>query len=93
MSYSKNTYFDQQPITTEREEERQYTYDAPAIDFATGSQKQAIIQELARRNHRRLTTAVLLHINRISEAAAAELLAGGLDVKQTAYDAADAAAL
>ena len=98
MGHSKAEYFAQLDLTTEREREEECPTAAPGdlpapVAYATGKQKQSIIQELAKRNHRRLTTVVLLIINRLTVAEADELLDGGLDAKQDAYDAADAAAL
>ena len=98
MCHSKAQYFAQLDLANEREREEEYPTDAPAdapvlVAYATEAQKQALIMELARRSHRRLTTVVLLGINRLTVDEAAELLAGGLDTKQAAYDASDAAAL
>lgn len=52
------------------------------VHRATGEQKQAIVRALAQLDQRTLTTAVLLGINRLTEAQAHELLHGGLEKKR-----------
>lgn len=91
MSYQSDTFQDA-PADALNDEYSAITprkAPAPAIvhDYATGAQKQAIIDELCKRQSRYLTTKICLNINRYTEAQAAALLAGGLDEMEAKHAA------